>query len=423
MLDLKYFRENAGAVRAGIARKKFEVDFERVVELDGRRRAITREAEQARAAQKAANAEMAALDKKSPAFQAKVAEMRGLAQEVKRLQAEQSEVEATWETVWLTVPNVPHESVPDGASEEDNVVVHRWGDPEAVSPMAVAHYDVPWFSHYIDLERGTKITGAGFPVFRGAMARLVRSLVQFFLDQNSAAGFEEMHPPFMVNGNSALATGQLPDKEGQMYTVPQDGFYLIPTAEVPVTNFYRDEIFDEKALPVRACAYSPCFRREAGSYGKEVRGLNRVHQFDKVELVEWVHPLRGLDELEALRQHIESLIEQLNLPYRTLLMCSKDIGFPHAKQYDMEVWSGGQKRWLEVSSASWFGDFQARRAQIRFRDGDGRVAPVHTLNGSGLALPRILAALIENNLQADGSVRLPAALASYFGAAALPPPA
>lgn len=423
MLDLKYFRENVESVRAAVGRKKFAVDFDRVLELDQRRRAVTRDAEVARAAQKATNTEMAALDKKSPEFHAKLAEMRALAAEVKRLQAEQAAVDSEWEAVWLTVPNEPHASVPDGAGEADNVVVHQWGDLAAVAPAARPHYDIPWFAHYVDLERGTKITGAGFPVFRGQMARLVRSLVQFFLDQNSRAGYEEIHPPFLVNAASATATGQLPDKEGQMYYVSEDGLYLIPTAEVPVTNFYRDEIFDEARLPVRACAYSPCFRREAGSYGKDVRGLNRVHQFDKVELVEWVHPAAGLEALEQLRRHIEMLVEQLELPYRTLLMCARDIGFPHAKQYDMEVWSGGQQRWLEVSSASWFSDFQARRAQIRYRDGSGRVQPVHTLNGSGLALPRILAALLENNLQADGSVRLPAVLESYFGAPVLLPPA
>jgi seryl-tRNA synthetase len=224
-----------------------------------------------------------------------------------------------------------------------------------------------------------------------------------------------MHAPLMVNAASATATGQLPDKEGQMYFINGDGFYMIPTAEVPVTNFFRDETFSVEQLPMRICAYTPCFRREAGSYGKDVRGLNRLHQFDKVELVEWTHPDQGLAELEALRAHIESLIRRLELPFRTLLMCAGDIGFPHAKQYDMEVWSGGQQRWLEVSSASCFTDFQARRANIRFRDENGKLRHVHTLNGSGLALPRILAALLENNFQADGTVQLPQALVPYYG--------
>ncbi|NDV61368.1 serine--tRNA ligase [Puniceicoccales bacterium CK1056] len=422
MLDLRFFRENQETIRAGIARKKFSCDLDVVMELDERRRTIIRDAEEKRAAQKAANAEMAKLDKGSDAFKAKLEEMRGLAQQVKALQSQQAEVETEWDAAYLAVPNIPDPSVPDGESEDDNVVFHSHGDVEAVSPDAAPHYDISWFSHYVDLERGTKITGAGWPVFRGQMARLVRSLLDFFLEENTRAGFEEIHPPLCVNPASAMATGALPDKEGQMYHVLEDNLYLIPTAEVPVTNFYRDEVVSTDSLPLKACAYSPCFRREAGSYGKDVRGLNRVHQFDKVELVEWVHPEKGAEALEELREHIQMLVEKLGLPYRTLLMCSKDIGFPHAKQYDVEVWAGGQKRWLEVSSASWFTDFQARRANIRFRDENGKLQVVHTLNGSGLAIPRVLAAILENNLQADGSVLLPDALVPHFGSDRLTPP-
>ncbi|HSH09068.1 MAG TPA: serine--tRNA ligase [Oceanipulchritudo sp.] len=422
MLELKFFRDNLDLVRAGIARKKFSVDLESVIELDERRRLIIREAEEKRAAQKAANAEMAKLDKGSEAFKAKVLEMRELAQEVKNLQSQQAEAETEWEAAFMAIPNLPDASVPDGQSEDDNVTFHTWGDLHSVSPDAMAHYDISWFPYYVDLERGTKITGAGFPVFRGQMAKLVRSLLEFFLERNAAAGFEEIHPPLMVNAASATATGQLPDKEGQMYFAAEDGYYLIPTAEVPVTNLYRDEVLDAAKLPLKACAYSPCFRREAGSYGKDVRGLNRVHQFDKVELVEWAHPEEGLAELERLRLHVQSLVEALELPYRTLLMCSKDIGFPHAKQYDVEVWAGGQKRWLEVSSCSWFTDFQARRANIRYRDEAGKLQVVHTLNASGLAIPRVLAAILENNLQADGSVKLPDALVPHFGGDRLTPP-
>lgn len=422
MLDLRYFRENLEEIRRGIARKKFSCDLDAVVRLDEQRRRIISEAEEKRAAQKAANAEMAKLDKKSEAFREKVAEMRQLAQEVKSLQSRQAEVESEWEAAFLTIPNVPDASVPDGESEADNVVHHSHGDPEAVSESAAAHYDIPWFTHYVDLERGTKITGAGWPVFRGQMARLVRSLLTWFLEENTKAGYEEIRPPICVNPQSAMATGQLPDKEGQMYHVREDNLYLIPTAEVPVTNLYRDEILNPADLPLKACAYTPCFRREAGSHGKDVRGLNRVHQFDKVELVKWVHPDKGIGALEELREHIQGLVEALELPYRTLLMCSKDIGFPHAKQYDIEVWAGGQKRWLEVSSASLFTDFQARRANIRFREADGKLRVVHTLNGSGLAIPRVLAAILENNLQADGSVRLPAVLVPFFGSDCLTPP-
>lgn len=423
MLDVKYFRENLDAVRKGVARKKFDCDLDALVELDRQRRAIIRETEDGRAAQKAANAEMARLDKKSEAFQEKVKEMRGISAGVKELQAKQAEIEAKWEAAWMTVPNLPDASVPDGESEADNVVFHAHGDPSALGTAAIAHFDLPWFPRLVDLERGGKITGAGWPVFRGPMARLVRVLIDFFIEENARAGYEEIRPPHCVNAASATATGQLPDKEGQMYHVPGEDLYLIPTAEVPVTNLLRDEILEESALPVRACAYTPCFRREAGSYGKEVRGLNRVHQFDKVELVQWTHPETSFQALEELREHVQSLVERLELPYRTLLMCAADIGFPHAKQYDVEVWSAGQQRWLEVSSCSGFTDFQARRANIRYRDADGKPRIVHTLNASGLALPRVVAALLENNQQPDGSIRLPAAIAERFGATAFHPEA
>ena len=293
--------------------------------------------------------------------------------------------------------------------------MHTWGDPASVSPHATPHWEIPWLSDHVDLARGVKVTGAGFPFFTGSMARTVRALLQLFLDENSKAGYTEVMPPILVNAASATATGQLPDKEGQMYAVDGDSLYLVPTAEVPLTNLYRDEVFSLSQLPMKVCAHTPCFRREAGSWGSHVRGLNRLHQFDKVELVKWVHPSTGLEELESLRGDAERLLQLLKLPYRTLLMCTRDIGFPHAKQYDLEVWAGGQKRWLEVSSCSLFTDFQARRANIRFRDEDGRPRFVHTLNGSGLAIPRVLAALLENNLQADGTVSLPEALALRVG--------
>jgi len=308
-----------------------------------------------------------------------------------------------------------------GHNETDNVVHSTWGDINTLSPHARPHYDLEWFGKYVDLERGTKVTGSGFPFFIGPVARLVRSLLQFFLDENSAAGFTEVMPPILVNPASAMATGQLPDKEGQMYHAKTDDLYLIPTAEVPVTNLYRDEILDAADLPRYACAYTPCFRREAGSYGKDVRGLNRVHQFDKVELVKWVHPEQSFDELEHLRAHAETLLQKLGLPYRVLLICSGDIGFPHAKQYDLEVWAAGQQRWLEVSSISNFTDFQARRANIRFREAGGKPQVVHTLNGSGLAIPRVLAAILENCLQEDGSVTIPEVLRDRFGSDTLKP--
>jgi seryl-tRNA synthetase len=304
--------------------------------------------------------------------------------------------------------------VPDGKTPEQNVVHATNGSIEAASPHAVPHWEIGGFGNLIDFPRGAKVTGAGFPFFIGEGAKLSRALLQFFLDEDVKAGYTEVSPPIFVNAASATATGQLPDKEGQMY-VTADLLYAVPTAEVPLTNFFRDEILEESALPVCRCAYTPCFRREAGSYGKDVRGLNRVHQFDKVELLKWVHPSSSYDELEKLRADAERLLQKLELPYRVLLMCGGDLGFAQSKKYDLEVWAAGQKRWLEVSSCSNFESFQARRAQIRFRNQAGKPELVHTLNGSGLAVPRVLAALLENNLQADGRVKLPAALVPYFG--------
>jgi seryl-tRNA synthetase len=287
---------------------------------------------------------------------------------------------------------------------------------KAVSSHAKAHWEIPGFDRLFDFARGAKVTGAGFPFYVGDAARLVRALLTFFLEENAKAGYVEVNPPIFVNAASATATGQLPDKEGQMYEAPVDGFYAVPTAEVPLTNFFRDEILDEATLPVYRCAYTPCFRREAGSYGKDVRGLNRLHQFDKVELLKWVHPATSYDELEKLRGDAERLLQKLELPYRVLLMCGGDLGFAQSKKYDLEVWSAGQQRWLEVSSCSNFEAFQARRAQIRYRAKDGgKPELVHTINGSGLAVPRVLAALLENNLQADGRVKIPAALVPFFG--------
>jgi seryl-tRNA synthetase len=416
MLDPKFLRENTDAVRRGVARKKFQVDLDAVLAADERRRHAVTEFEAARAGQNAANQAMAKLPKGTPEFLAKVAEMKGLSAKVKELEKAVADAEASWREACLTVPNLPDPSVPEGRAESDNVVAATWGDPAAlVSAAAKSHWDIPGFGQAIDFERGVKVTGAGFPFYVGDMARLVRSLVQFFLEHAAERGYTEVHAPLLVNPASATATGQLPDKEGQMYHAPTDDLYLIPTAEVPVTNFFRDEILSAADLPVKRCGHTPCFRREAGSWGAHVRGLNRLHQFDKVELVKWCAPDRSLAELESLREDAELILRQLNLPYRVLLICAGDIGFPHSKQYDLEVWAGGQKRWLEVSSCSSFTDFQARRAGIRYRDAEGKVHSVHTLNGSALGLPRVLAALLENNLQPDGAVLIPEVLRRWFG--------
>ena len=415
MLDPKLLREAPETVRAAIAKKHLAVDLDGVLALDTAWRALLTEVEGLRSQQKAANNEMVALKKGSPEFLAKVAEMKTVSAEVKAKEELLKPIEVKWHAAMLELPNIPHATVPEGKTPEQNVVHATNGSVDAVSPHALPHWEISGFGNLIDFPRGAKVTGAGFPFLVGDAAKLSRSLLQFFLDEDVKAGYTEVSPPIFVNAASATATGQLPDKEGQMYQT-LDQLYAVPTAEVPLTNFYRDEILEEAALPVHRCAYTPCFRREAGSYGKDVRGLNRVHQFDKVELLKWVHPSTSYDELEKLRADAERLLQKLELPYRVLLMCGGDLGFAQSKKYDLEVWAAGQKRWLEVSSCSNFEAFQARRAQIRFRNkATGKPELVHTLNGSGLAVPRVLAALLENNLQADGRVKIPAALVPYFG--------
>jgi len=414
MIDIAYLRNNLDDLKNGISRKKFECNLDALVKLDQKRREAISEAEQARAGQKATNNEMSQLSKGSPEFLAKVSEMKELAAKVKDLESISKQADDEFKEAFMTVPNIPHESVPDGKGEEDNQTISTWGEVEGDLPHAIPHYDIPWFEQMIDFPRGVKVTGAGFPFYVGEMSQLVRALINFFLEEASTNGYEEVHSPILVNAASATSTGQLPDKEGQMYLDQNEEVYLIPTAEVPVTNFYRDEILSSEQLPIKRCAYTPCFRREAGSWGKDVRGLNRLHQFDKVELVKWTHPNKSFEALEKLRNDAEGLLQKLELPYRVLSICSGDIGFPHSKQYDLEVWAGGQKRWLEVSSCSNFTDFQARRANIRFREDDKKPQPVHTLNGSALAVPRVLAAILENNLQENGTVKVPECLHKWF---------
>ena len=416
MLDPKLLRDSPETVRAAIAKKHLDVDLDAVLALDTAWRALTSEVDGLRSKQKAANVEMVALKKGSPEFLAKVQEMKAVSLEIKAQEEKLNFAAEKMHAAMLTVPNIPHASVPEGRTPEENQVYATNGDIVSASPHAQAHWEIAGFSNLVDFARGAKVTGAGFPFLIGDGAKLSRSLLQFFLDEDVKAGYTEVSPPIFVNAASATATGQLPDKEGQMYETTPDRLYAVPTAEVPLTNFFRDEILDEDSLPVCRCAYTPCFRREAGSYGKDVRGLNRVHQFDKVELLKWVHPSSSYDELEKLRNDAERLLQKLELPYRVLLMCGGDLGFSQSKKYDLEVWAAGQKRWLEVSSCSNFESFQARRAQIRFRaKATGKPELVHTLNGSGLAVPRVLAALLENNLQADGRVKIPAVLVPYFG--------
>jgi seryl-tRNA synthetase len=416
MLDPKLLRESPDVVRAAIAKKHLDVDVDAVLAIDASWRALLQEVEALRSKQKAANTAMAALPKGTPEFIAKVAEMKAVSAQAKERETQLKETEEKFKQAMLSIPNLPHASVPAGRTPEENVVFALHGSHEEPRPHSLPHWEIPGFEKLFDFSRGAKVTGAGFPFYVGDGARLVRALLNFFLDEDTKAGYVEVNPPIFVNAASATATGQLPDKEGQMYETTPDHLYAVPTAEVPLTNFFRDEIVEESALPIRRCAYTPCFRREAGSYGKDVRGLNRLHQFDKVELLKWVHPSQSYQELDLLRNDAERILQKLDLPYRVLLMCGGDLGFAQSKKYDLEVWAAGQKRWLEVSSCSNFEAFQARRAQIRFRSKDsGKPELVHTLNGSGLAVPRVLAALLENNLQPDRRVKIPAVLVPYFG--------
>jgi len=417
MLDIRYIREHADAVREGV-RLKGE-DVARVAEaiaLDEERRRALQKTETLKSRRNAVSADVARMKARREDASALIAEMRDVAEEIRSLDAAVAQVEEKLRAVLLLIPNVPHASVPPGKTPADNQTVAVWGEEQAADFPLLPHWDLLEKLRIIDFARGTKITGAGFPVFVGKGAQLERALINFFLDEARGRGYTEMAPPLMVNAASATGTGQLPDKEDQMYVVQRDDFYLVPTAEVPVTNFYRDEILPEQQLPVMLCAYSPCFRREAGSYGKDVRGLNRVHQFNKVELVRLSHPSRSYDDLESMRADAEALIRKLGLRYRVLLMCAGDLGFTQAKKYDLEVWSPGQGKWLEVSSISNFESYQARRMNIRFRPGGGgKPEIVHTLNGSALALPRIVAAILEQYQTPEGKVVVPAALHRYTG--------
>lgn len=335
--------------------------------------------------------------------------------EVKERETTVRDLDGLLRSLLLEIPNVVHESVPVGG-EDANEIAAEWGEKPTFHFEPLPHWDLAERHGLIDFERGAKVTGAGFPFYTGKGARLQRALINLFLDLATENGYTEVEAPILVNEASGIGTGQLPDKEGQMYEVPIDGLYLVPTAEVPLTNLHRDEIFEPDALPKLYAGYTPCFRREAGSYGKDVRGLNRLHQFDKVELVRFVRPDESYAHLEVLLADAERAVETLGLPYRRLVLATGDLGVTQAKTYDLEVWSGGQERWLEVSSVSNFEAFQARRANVRFRPEAGAKPQfVHTLNGSGLALPRIVAALLENGQQADGSVVLPEALAAYTG--------
>ena len=416
MIDIKLIRQDSKVIEKAILNKKFHCNLQNFVKTDIARRALLAQKQSLRFSQRIANKELAILEKNSETFKKKIKKIKIISNKVKTLNNQFQILSKQWNELYLSIPNIPHNSVPIGSSKDNNQIINIWESNIPISVYAKAHYDIPNFNNIFDLYRGSKVTGKGFPFYINNLAKLSRALTNFFLDEAEIAGYIEVIPPFIVNEASATATGQLPDKEGQMYNLNQNNNYLIPTAEVPITNFYRDEIIKEAKLPIAYVAYSPCFRREAGSWGKDAKGLNRLHQFEKVELVRWTKPKFSFEELEVLRLHCESLLKKLELTYRTLLICTGDMGFANAKQYDLEVWSAGQNRWLEVSSCSNFTDFQARRANIRsLSKENNKHYFVHTINGSALAIPRIMAAIIENNLKSDNSVKLPPVLQNYFG--------
>ncbi len=418
MLPIQLFRQDKELVLAGLKKKNFKETelVDTIINLDERRRVLQVEndniANAANTAAKAIGAHMAKGEKEqAEVLKAQVSAGKEKAKEIAQALAD---LENELNDTLVRLPNLPHSSVPAGRTPEENEIVRTGGTMPTLNEHKAPHWDLAAKYSLIDFELGNKITGSGFPVFMGQGARLQRALINYFLNYNMDAGYKEYCPPFMVNAATAYGTGQLPDKEGQMYHVTEDGFYLIPTAEVPITNIYRDVIVQESELPVKMTAYSPCFRREAGSYGKDVRGLNRVHQFDKVEIVQLSHPSSSYDMLEGMVAHVEQLLQNLELPYRILRLCGGDMSFTAAITYDFEVYSAAQERWLEVSSVSNFEVFQANRMKIRYKGADGKTQLVHTLNGSSLALPRIMACLLENNQTADG-IKIPAALQPYFG--------
>ncbi len=418
MLEITYLRENAARAAAGLKKRGLDAEqsIQDILKLDELRRQNQNELDQALAESNKISKEIGMLYKSGKREEAESAKQRTseLKERIKELQQEQEQLKNSLEQDLVALPNVPIDSVPAGNSEADNEEVSRHGEISKLPEGAKPHWEIAEEKQLIRFDLGVKITGAGFPVYQGKGARLQRALINFFLEENIKAGFEEYQPPLMVNEESGFGTGQLPDKEGQMYHMQTDNLYAIPTAEVPITNIFRDEILAEDSLPIKATAYSACFRREAGSYGKDVRGLNRLHQFDKVEVVCLTKPEDSMAMLDTMVEHIAGLLQKLELPYRILRLCGGDLGFTSAITYDFEVWSAAQERWLEVSSVSNFKTFQTNRMKIRYRGEDKKTQLLHSLNGSALALPRIVAALLENHQGPEG-VRVPQALQAYTG--------
>lgn len=418
MLTLQLFRQNKELILDGLKKKNFKEPeiVDAIIAIDEQRRSIQVQNDHIAAAVNSASKSIGSLmgQGKKEEAEALKAEVAGKKEEAKAIAARLAALEHEQLELLIRLPNLPHASVPEGKTPEENETVRSGGVRPDLSARQLPHWDLTTQYKLIDFELGNKITGSGFPVYTGKGARLQRALIAYFLDYNTAAGYYEVYPPFMVNEASAYGTGQLPDKEGQMYHVTEDNFYLIPTAEVPVTNLYRDSIIPEHDLPVKMTAYTPCFRREAGSYGKDVRGLNRLHQFDKVEIVQFTHPEKSYEALEEMVLHVEKLLQNLGLEYRILRLCGGDMSFTSALTYDFEVYSAAQERWLEVSSVSNFESFQTNRCKIRYKNTEGKTQLAHSLNGSSLALPRIMACLLENFQTADG-IAIPEVLRPYFG--------
>ncbi len=418
MLELHKIRNEKEAVIKGLAVKNFDASaiVEEIIELDNRRRKIQKESDDALAEANKIAKMIGRLFKEGKRDEAEQAKQKSaeLKVKTKELAAKLDETVKALNKKLVELPNLPHPSVPKGNSDADNEVVYSEGTLPQLPDDALPHWDLAKKYRIIDFDLGSKVTGAGFPFYRGQGARLQRALINFFLDRAIDAGYLEYQPPLLINEDSGFGTGQLPDKEGQMYFINEDNLYLIPTAEVPVTNIYRNVILNESDLPVKNVAYSNCFRREAGSYGKDVRGLNRLHQFDKVEIVQIQHPDKSYDTLEEMKEHVAGLLRKLELPFRIVRLCGGDLSFTSALTFDFEVYSAAQKRWLEVSSVSNFESYQANRMKLRFKSKEGKTRLAHTLNGSALALPRIVAALLENNQTPEG-IKIPAALQAYTG--------
>jgi seryl-tRNA synthetase len=420
MLQINYIRQNAELVKERLAHRNFAGTglVDELIKADEDIRKLKAETETIQASVNASSKEIGSLMAKGDKEGAEEKKQQvGLwNKDLADKKAVLKTAEEDFNSKILLLPNLPHSSVPAGKTPEENEVVRTGGNMPELATDAKPHWELIKDYNLIDFETGAKLTGSGFPVYKARGAKLQRALIQYFLDYNTAAGYTEIMPPLMVNAETAYGTGQLPDKEGQMYHVVADGLYLIPTAEVPVTNIYANEIVKDNEIPVKLTAYTPCFRREAGSFGSDVRGLNRVHQFDKVEIIQLAHPTMSYDVLEEMVNHIERLLQFLQLPYRILRLCGGDMGFTSALTYDFEVYSAAQKKWLEVSSVSNFETFQTNRMKIRYKDEAGKTQLLHSLNGSSLALPRIVAALLENNQKEDG-IHLPQVLHDYFGAA------